>query len=108
MVTAQTAEASRCRCAVTEGTGLKPSTVSKKIYFRKQSGNKVASDLELGRKKKLSEFVQLFKFPDFVGVPPRIPQARHFSAILKIIPFNYGMRLDPSRTPNERKAKPVL
>lgn len=37
--------------------------------MRNHDGNKVASDMELDKKEKLSEFVQLFNFPDLVGVP---------------------------------------
>lgn len=57
------------------------------MYLRNHDGNKVASDVELDEKEKLFEFLQLFYFPDLVGVP--LLQTRHFSAILKTIPLNY-------------------
>lgn len=39
------------------------------MYLRNHDGNKVASDVELDKKEKLYEFLQLFYFPDLVGVP---------------------------------------
>lgn len=61
----------------------------------KQDGNKGASDLELDRKEKLSEFFQLFNFPFLWGLP--LDYFRPDIAILKTIPFSYRMRLDLSK-----------
>lgn len=95
MATVQPAQAGRCGRAVMGGMSLKPSAVSKNIYFRKHNGSEVATDLELWSNGK--HFFHLFNFPDFVGVLPELVKASHFSAILKAITVNYRMRLDLSR-----------
>lgn len=69
MVPAEAAPAGRCKCAVTEGTSLQPPAVSKNVFFRKHDGNKVALDLELDRKEKLSKFLNYLTFQILWGFP---------------------------------------
>lgn len=66
------------------------------------SGNTMAVKLHQNwkcgwKRSRLYEFLQLFNFTDYVGIPRGLVKASYFSAILKAFTFNYRIRLDLSK-----------
>jgi len=113
--TAQPAQAGRCRHAVTGQISLMPSAASRKYILENTMARKLHQIWNWAVKRSSLNLFNYLAFQILWGFPPRLLQARHFSAILKTIPFNYKMRLNLAEefcffriqqlTPNERRKR---